>query len=135
MQLPAEADIVPVLGAHPWIKVLTRGDSRDRDRVSHVFAYDYRMNGEPDKRRSSPSLYPVCATSTHNFAIDNWLANYTNTEEGEDPPEHLRFPVKFPYPHVSWASPKGKSCARISLALPPSRQRTPIPDTVRLLCT
>ncbi|KAM5534849.1 hypothetical protein V8D89_011404, partial [Ganoderma adspersum] len=108
VQLPAEADIVPILGAHPWVKTLTHGDPRDRDRVSHVFAYDYRMKGEPDKH--------------------NWLANYATTE-GEDPPEHLRFPVKFPYPHVSWASPKGKSCASISLPLPPTRQPTPIPDT------
>ena len=126
---------MPILGAHPWIKVFTRGDPWDRDRVSHVFAYDYRMKGEPEKRRSSPLLYPVRAIFAHIFAIDNWLANYTDTVEGEDPPESLRLPVKFPYLHVSWASPRGKSCASISLALPPTRQRTPIPDTVRRLCT
>ncbi|PIL36841.1 hypothetical protein GSI_00531 [Ganoderma sinense ZZ0214-1] len=107
VQLPAEADIVPILGAHPWVKVLTRGDPRDRDRVSHVFEYDYRMKGEPGNH--------------------NWLANHATTTG--DPPPHLRFPVKFPYPHVSWASPRGKSCANISLPLPPTRQPTPIPDT------
>ncbi|KAI1788982.1 hypothetical protein LXA43DRAFT_598920 [Ganoderma leucocontextum] len=107
VQLPEEADIVPILGAHPWIKVFSRGDPRDRDRISHVFAYDYRMKGEPGNH--------------------NWLAHYP-TASG-DPPERFRFPVKFPYPHVSWASPRGKSCANISLHLPPTRQPTPIPDT------
>ena len=60
--------------------------------------------------------------------VDNWLAHYP-TERG-DPPAHIRFPVKFPYPHVSWASPKGKSCADLALPLPPVRQPTPIIDTV-----
>ncbi len=61
---------------------------------------------------------------------DNWQEIYP-TVTG-DPPEHLRFPVKFPYPHVSWATPRGKNCADISLPLPPMRQPTPVPDTVSL---
>ncbi|TBU32041.1 hypothetical protein BD311DRAFT_751189 [Dichomitus squalens] len=109
VQLPEEADIVPILGAHPWIKVLSSGHPRDRERVSYVFAYDYRMKGEPDNH--------------------NWLAHYP-TESG-DPPAHIRFPVKFPYPHVSWASPKGKSCGDLALPMPPMRQPTPVRDISR----
>ena len=51
MQLPEEVDIVPILGAHPWIKMLSGGQPKDRERVSYVFAYDYRMKGKPDNRR------------------------------------------------------------------------------------
>ncbi|RDX53592.1 hypothetical protein OH76DRAFT_1342275 [Lentinus brumalis] len=107
VQLPQDVDIVPILGAHPWRNILTAGNARDANRVSYVFAYDYRNKGEPSKH--------------------NWQEIYP-TVTG-DPPAHLRFPVKFPYPHVSWATPRGKNCADISLPLPPMRQPTPVPDT------
>ncbi|OSC98727.1 hypothetical protein PYCCODRAFT_1439044 [Trametes coccinea BRFM310] len=107
VQLPKQTDITPVLGAHAWRKFLSRGEAKDKDRVSYVFEYDYRNRGEPGNH--------------------NWLEIFP-TVSG-DPPPHIRFPVIFPYPHVSWASPKGKRCADLALPLPPTRQPTPIPDT------
>ncbi|KAI0722187.1 hypothetical protein C8T65DRAFT_628528 [Cerioporus squamosus] len=107
VQLPQDVNIVPILGAHPWRKVLAGGHRKDINRVSYVFAYDYCNKGDPAKH--------------------NWQEIYP-TVTG-DPPEHLRFPVKFPYPHVSWASPRGKNCNDIALPLPPMRQPTPVPDT------
>ncbi|KAI9001278.1 hypothetical protein BD414DRAFT_474174 [Trametes punicea] len=107
VQLPKQVDITPILGAHPWRRILSHGDARDKDRVSYVFEYDYRNRGEPGNH--------------------NWVENFP-TVSG-DPPPHLRFPVIFPYPHVSWASPKGKNCADLALPLPRTRQPTPVPDT------
>ncbi|KAI9067650.1 hypothetical protein FKP32DRAFT_1609366 [Trametes sanguinea] len=107
VQLPKQTDIAPALGAHVWRRFLSRGDAKDKDRVSYVFEYDYRNRGEPGNH--------------------NWLEIFP-TVSG-DPPPHIRFPVVFPYPHVSWASPKGKRCADLALPLPPTRQPTPIPDT------
>ncbi len=57
MQLPQDVDIVPILGAHPWRNILTAGNPRDANRVSYVFAYDYRNKGEPSKR-----TYARCQT-------------------------------------------------------------------------
>ena len=51
MQLPQEADLASILGAHPWRRFLARGNARDKDRVSYVFEYDYRNRGEPGNRR------------------------------------------------------------------------------------
>ncbi|KAI0637889.1 hypothetical protein C8Q77DRAFT_1088280 [Trametes polyzona] len=107
VQLPQSVDLAPILGAHPWRRCLMRGDPKDKDRVSYVFEYDYRNRGEPGNH--------------------NWLETLP-TVSG-DPPPHLRFPVVFPYPHVSWASPKGKNCADLALPLPPVRRPTPVPDT------
>ena len=59
---------------------------------------------------------------------DNWQETYP-TVSG-DPPTKLEFPVVYPYPHVSYATPRGKNCADLALPLPPTRQPTPIPDTV-----
>ena len=61
--------------------------------------------------------------------LDNWLETYP-TVSG-DPPPNIRFPVVFPYPHVSWAAIKSRKCADIALALPSERQATPEVDTVR----
>ncbi|KAI0356553.1 hypothetical protein OH77DRAFT_1423483 [Trametes cingulata] len=107
VRLAEHVDITPVLGAHPWRRFLARGDARDKDRVSYIFEYNYRMKGEPSRH--------------------NWVETYP-TVSG-DPPPHLRFPVLFPYPHVSWATPKGKNCVDLALPLPPTRQPTPVPDT------
>ncbi|KAI0676947.1 hypothetical protein C8Q78DRAFT_961717 [Trametes maxima] len=107
VQLPQSVDLSPILGAHPWRRFLSRGDQRDKDRVSYVFEYNYRSRGEPGNH--------------------NWLEGFP-TVSG-DPPPHLGFPVIFPYPHVSWATPKGKNCGDIALPLPPTRQPTPIADT------
>ncbi|KAI0771943.1 hypothetical protein BD413DRAFT_547157 [Trametes elegans] len=107
VQLPQEADLASIMGAHPWRRFLVRGDARDKDRVSYVFEYDYRNRGEPGNH--------------------NWLETFPSVSG--DPPAHIRFPVLFPYPHVSWASPKGKNCADIVLPLPATRQPTPVPDT------
>ncbi|KAI0370192.1 hypothetical protein BV20DRAFT_1035959 [Pilatotrama ljubarskyi] len=107
LRLPETVDLTPILGAHPWRKFLSRGDAKDKDRVSYVFEYNYRLKGEP--------------------ASHSWVETYPSVSG--DPPPHLRFPVVFPYPHVSWASPKGKNCADLALPLPATRQPTPVPDT------
>ncbi|KAI0650103.1 hypothetical protein C8Q79DRAFT_923494 [Trametes meyenii] len=107
VRLPQDVDLTPILGAHPWRRFLSRGDQRDKDRVSYVFEYNYRGRGEPGNH--------------------NWLEVFP-TERG-DPPASLKFPVIFPYPHVSWATPKGKNCSDLALPLPPTRQTTPIADT------
>ncbi|RPD80641.1 hypothetical protein L226DRAFT_608005 [Lentinus tigrinus ALCF2SS1-7] len=106
VQLPQDVDIAPILGAHPWRKFLDRGHRRDTERVSYVFAYDYRNKGDPAKHNWQ-EIYPIPG----------------------DPPPRVNFPVKFPYPHVSWASLRNKNCADIALPLPLVRQPTPIPDT------
>ncbi|EIW61884.1 uncharacterized protein TRAVEDRAFT_44702 [Trametes versicolor FP-101664 SS1] len=107
VQLPQDTDLTPILGAHPWRRYLSRGNPRDKDRVSYVFEYDYRNKGDP---------------SNH-----NWLETFPSVRG--DPPAHLQFPVVYPYPRVSWATPKGKNCVDLALPLPPTRQPTPIPDT------
>lgn len=56
VQLPKEADLVPIVGAHPWRRILSRGVPEDADRVSYVFAYDYRNKGDPAKRMFSLML-------------------------------------------------------------------------------
>ncbi|KAH9850097.1 hypothetical protein C2E23DRAFT_339062 [Lenzites betulinus] len=109
VQLPQEVDLTPILGAHAWRKCLARGNPQDKDRVSYVFEYNYRNRGEPGNH--------------------NWLEFYP-TVSG-DPPPHLKFPVIYPYPRASYASPRGKNCADLALPLPPTRQPTPIPDTSR----
>ncbi|KAI0331281.1 hypothetical protein GY45DRAFT_1276257 [Cubamyces sp. BRFM 1775] len=107
VRLPHDTNIAPILGAHPWRRFLSHGHPRDKDRVSYVFEYDYRSRGEPGNH--------------------NWLETYP-TVNG-DPPPHIRFPVVFPYPHVSYAALKGTKCADIALALPSTRQATPEVDT------
>ncbi|KAI0660725.1 hypothetical protein C8Q70DRAFT_972000 [Cubamyces menziesii] len=107
VRLPQDTNIGPILGAHPWRRFLSHGHPRDKDRVSYVFEYDYRSRGEPGNH--------------------NWLETYP-TVSG-DPPPNIRFPVVFPYPHVSWAAIKSRKCADIALALPSERQATPEVDT------
>lgn len=51
-----------------------------------------------------------------------------NFSIGGEPPAHIHFPVKFPYPRPSWASPAGKEAADLCLPLPSSRKRTPTPE-------
>ncbi|OCH95994.1 hypothetical protein OBBRIDRAFT_787842 [Obba rivulosa] len=104
VQLPEDVDIAPILGAHKWYNFLARGDQKDRHRVSYVFEYNYRDRGQP---------------SNHGWQPHEPLL--------EEPPAHLRFPVKFPYPPPSWASPVGRSCQDLARHLPGTRQRTPTP--------
>ena len=60
VQVPQEADIVPILGAHPWRKILIRGKEEDGERVSYVFPYNYRIKGDPAKRRFLCMSYERC---------------------------------------------------------------------------
>ncbi|CDO73989.1 hypothetical protein BN946_scf185043.g38 [Trametes cinnabarina] len=115
VQLPKEVDIVLVLGRHAWRQFLSHGHARDKDRVSYVFEYDYRSRGEPGNRMGPPRFSQTTLADSRGVS--------------GDPPPHIRFPVIFPYPHVSWASPRGKRCADLALPLPHVRQPTPIPDT------
>ncbi|KAH9943131.1 uncharacterized protein BXZ73DRAFT_97185 [Epithele typhae] len=58
VELPEEVDLVPIVGAHPWTRILgDRAKTSDQDKVSYVFAYDYRMKGEPGTR--TPSRRPT----------------------------------------------------------------------------
>ena len=59
MQLPPDAHIVPIVGAHPWPRFLgERARADDADKVSYVFAYDYRTKGDPAARASPRSPCP-----------------------------------------------------------------------------
>ncbi|KAI0824624.1 hypothetical protein BC628DRAFT_1419742 [Trametes gibbosa] len=127
VQLPQDVDLTPILGAHAWRKCLSRGNAQDKDRVSYVFEYNYRNRGEPGNRTDPPLTVPQWHHADAGNGADNWLETYP-TVSG-DPPPHLKFPVIYPYPRASYASPKGKNCADLALPLPPTRQPTPIPDT------
>ncbi|CCM02815.1 uncharacterized protein FIBRA_04927 [Fibroporia radiculosa] len=102
--LPKEAVVTPILGAHLWSEFLTLNAATRR--VSYVFQYNYRSNGEP---------------SNH-----NWFEHFPNPIQKEPPPS-IPFHVKYPYPKSHWAMPVELSCRDLALKLPQTRQRTPTP--------
>ena len=128
VELPEGTDVTPILGAHSWRNFLNLREVADR--TSYIFEYNYKNKGRPEERKPPSHLYPKpCFLSHSNMAhvnSDNWYENHLRAT-GEPPPS-LKFPVKYPYPRPSWASPFGKSCRDIARPLPSSRIRTPPPS-------
>ncbi|GBE79400.1 hypothetical protein SCP_0205980 [Sparassis crispa] len=102
VKLSEGIDVTSFLGAHHWSVFLRMHRPTDAERVSCVFPYNYRMKGHPENH--------------------NWTENFPI---GGEPPPHLKFPVKFPYPPPTWASPDHKNAKDISLPLPASRPQPP----------
>ena len=51
VQLPSDAALDAILGAHPWPRLLgPLARPADEHVVSYVFEYDYRMKGDPATR-------------------------------------------------------------------------------------
>ncbi|KAL4241318.1 hypothetical protein ABKN59_000267 [Abortiporus biennis] len=106
-RLPQYINIEPILGAHPYKRFLNL--KKVSDKTSYIFEYNYRRKGHPEDHQ--------------------WAQHFPI---GGEPPPHLGFPVKFPYPHPSFADLANKTCQDIALPLPSNRTRTPtppIPDT------
>lgn len=129
VQLPNDFDITPILGAHVWRDVLAWGDPKYRNRVSFIFEYNYRSWGHPGSRASDPRACDdhILLDRADGLRIDGWQEEW---QTGGDPNDPRKFPVKFPYPRPHWATPRGKNCADLAVALPNSRVRTPTPPPV-----